>query len=173
MPDRLSVTSSVRLGGTQRSATATTLGLAWRTPLLIASCAMRKSSCSTRAGSLCSGTGSARNSQRKRPARLERSTNACSAATNPVSGALLARNRNRERRVKSLKPQSRCEPVPARAHSAALGRSMYGKMRPPLHGRDPENDLAAIETFWEESTPGRPSPAGALHQELAEPPLRR
>ena len=37
MPDPLSVTSSTRLGASQRRPTLTTVGLAWRTALLIAS----------------------------------------------------------------------------------------------------------------------------------------
>src|SRR5260370_28707477 len=65
IPDPLSFTLRMRLGGSQRSVTLTTVGLAWRTTLLIASWAKRSSSCCILGGNLSSGMLSDRKSQRK------------------------------------------------------------------------------------------------------------
>src|SRR5260370_39687170 len=67
----------MRLGGSQRSVTLTTVGLAWRTALLIASWAKRSSSCCILGGKLSSGMFSDRKSQRNRPATFECSTKRC------------------------------------------------------------------------------------------------
>ena len=55
IPDPLSFTLRMRLGGSQRSLNAYHVGLAWRTALLIASWAKRSSSCCTLGGNLSSG----------------------------------------------------------------------------------------------------------------------
>src|ERR1700731_119235 len=56
IPDPLSFTLRMRLGGFQRSVTFTTVGLAWRTALLIASWEIRNSSCCILVGQPSSGT---------------------------------------------------------------------------------------------------------------------
>src|SRR5246127_4121664 len=74
IPDPLSFTLRIRLGGSQRSVTLTTVGLAWRTALLIASWAKRSSSCCILGGKRFSGMSSDRKSQRNRPATFDHST---------------------------------------------------------------------------------------------------
>src|ERR1700686_886241 len=85
IPDPLSFTSRMRLGGSQRSVTLTTVGLAWRTALLIASWAKRSSSCWILGGNLSSGMLSDRKLQRNRPAMFECSAKRCNVAINPDS----------------------------------------------------------------------------------------
>ena len=87
IPDPLSFTLRIRLGGSQRS--VTTVGLAWRTALLIASWAKRSSSCCILGGKLSSGMLSDRKSQRNRPATFECSTKRCSVVVNPDSSMAL------------------------------------------------------------------------------------
>src|ERR1700740_3389702 len=70
----------MRLGCSQRSVTLTTVGLAWRTALLIASWAKRSSSCCILGGKLSSGMLSDRKSQRNQPATFECSTKRCNVA---------------------------------------------------------------------------------------------
>src|ERR1700732_3800325 len=84
IPDPLSFTLRMRLGGSQRSVTLTTVGLAWRTALLIASWAKRSSSCCILGGKLSSGMLSDRKSQCNRPATVEFSTKRCNVVVNPA-----------------------------------------------------------------------------------------
>ena len=55
IPDPLSFTLRMRLGGSHLRVTLTTVGLAWRTALLIASWAKRSSSCCIPGGKLFFG----------------------------------------------------------------------------------------------------------------------
>ena len=89
IPDPLSFTLRMRLGGSQRSLTLTTVGLAWRTALLIASWAKRSSSCCILKGKVSSGMLSDRRSQRNRPATFECSTKRCNVRVNPDSSIAL------------------------------------------------------------------------------------
>src|SRR5271165_4825793 len=91
IPDPLSFTLRMRLGGSQRSVTLAAVGLAWRTALLIASWAKRISSCRIFGDNLSSGMLSDRKSQRNRPATFEVSTKRCNVAVNPDSSIALER----------------------------------------------------------------------------------
>ena len=103
IPVPLSFTSRMRLGGSQRSVTLTTAGLAWRTALLIASWAKRSSSCWILGGNLSSGILSDRKSQRNRPATFECSTKRFNVAVNPDSSIALERRLRMDLRA-SAKP---------------------------------------------------------------------
>src|ERR1700726_2365133 len=56
MPDPLSATSRTSFDGSQHRLTLMTVGMAWRTALLSASCAIRRRSSWTEDGKLSSGT---------------------------------------------------------------------------------------------------------------------
>src|ERR1700687_3707508 len=103
IPDPLSFTLSRRLGGSQRRVTLTTVGLAWRTALLIASWAKRSSSCCILGGNLSSAMLSDRKSQRNRPATFEFSTKRCNVVVNPDSSIALERRLRMDLRA-SAKP---------------------------------------------------------------------
>ena len=104
IPDPLSFTLRMRLGGSQRSVTLTTVGLAWRTALLIASWAKRSSSCCILGGKLSSGMLLDRKSQRNRPATFECSTKRCNVVLNPNSSMALERRLRMDLRA-SAKPK--------------------------------------------------------------------
>src|SRR5580700_7069804 len=101
IPDPLSFTLRMRLGGSQRSVTLTTVGLAWRTALLIASWAKRSSSCCILGGNLSSGMLSDRKSQCNRPATFECSTKRCNVVVNPDSSMALERRLRMDLRASS------------------------------------------------------------------------
>src|SRR5260370_12140765 len=109
----------MRLGGCQRSVTLTTVGLAWRTALLIASWAKRSSSCCILDGKLSSGMLSDRKSQCNPPATFDCSTKRCNVVVNPDSSIALKRRLRMDLRA-SAKPNFAISFARSEEHTSEL-----------------------------------------------------